>query len=100
MSELKEGTKIETMCGPAPIELYFTTVWPDNEDLYRRSHVQSIEVVDVPGQMGNVPWAKVINRQGKVSLVNIGLMESVELVKTYSGKDAEINQAVDQVPGA
>ena len=100
MSELQEGTKIKAIYGPAPKELSFTTVYPDDKACYNSCHVRSIEVVDIPGQMGNVPWAKVINRQGEVILVNLALMESVEMGKTYSGKGAEIDQSVDRTTGS
>lgn len=75
--ELKEGLHLESVVGPQG---------PDGEQVFfmlgdsNRAHFCSeIFVVEQPGQMGMVPWAKAIRNDGKVELVNLALMESVTI---------------------
>ena len=56
-----------------------------NTNPYSPVRAKEIVVVDVPGMMSNVPWAKVTKANGVVTMVNLLLCEEVELMSDKGG---------------
>lgn len=74
--ELKEGVKLKSVAGPTgPDGDHILMCIGDNP-----YQCKAITVVEQPGQMSMVPWAKAEQNNGSTLLINLALMESVTLL--------------------
>lgn len=76
MTELQEGLQLKAISYvPDPEE--GSGIWEVGEAVHQCS---SITVTMEAGQMGWIPWAKVVTNEGRTFLVNLANVESVEVV--------------------
>lgn len=79
MSELNEGTRLSMVVG-SPDADGDCTVWVTETNNPLQIKCSEITVTMENGQMAGVPWARCERADGKVSMVNLALVEQVGLL--------------------
>lgn len=76
---------------PERLELHTKIVkavwWNNGQDGCKvgMAGVKAIEIVEIPGEMAYLPWAKVLAAREEVVLVNLQRVETIEYVEKAEG---------------
>ena len=85
MNELREGGELLSVALPTDEDggsVFYKVSNNENETLFYSA--KSITVTMESGQMGMVPWAKVIKHDGEVALVNLAQCEEVIFINAQA----------------